>query len=188
MVKVADLTLSDDCKKAEIKISDEYNLNLFLSESLPAATSVTTESPNKVVAIFDVNNVRLEISKSNENEFEFYNFSWFNFGNSKYLKDTVYFGNLEENQWFGGPNSLQQAHPLMKTESKKGYDFCPYVILDTFVKPASGGERYWLSSKKIAIFVPSAIPLWTKLSDNGYLSLQAQYDDSPYMYLPVGVF
>ena len=187
MVKLGDLTISSDCKKAELKISDEFNLDLHLSESLPSATSVTTESANKIIAVFEPDNVKLEISKSEEDELQFYNFSWFNFGNLQFLKDTVYLGNVEDNQWFGGPNLLQQSHPLMKTELKKGYEFCPYVILDTFMKPASGGERYWISSKKVAIFVPSAIPLWTKLSDNGYLALQAQYDDSPYQYLPVSL-
>ncbi|KAE9554457.1 hypothetical protein FO519_002331 [Halicephalobus sp. NKZ332] len=147
MAKLGDLSLSADGKKAEIKISDKFTLDLHLAESLSPATSV-------------------------------------NLGSSKFLKDTVYLGNLEENQWYGGPNILQQSYPLMKTEAKKGYDFCPYVIEDVYLSPSSGNERYWISSMKVAISVPSSIPLWSKLSDNGYLSLQAQYEDSPYKNLP----
>lgn len=55
---------------------------------------------------------------------------------------------------------------------------------DTFQMPSNGQERYWLSSKRIALVVPADVHLWTQIS-HGYLSLQAQTSDSPYASFPV---
>uniref|UniRef100_A0AC34PWC2 Glycoside hydrolase family 31 n=1 Tax=Panagrolaimus sp. JU765 TaxID=591449 RepID=A0AC34PWC2_9BILA len=175
------LSFSGDGKKADLKASDGFVLNVHLAESLSSATSVTMEHPNRIVAKYDVENVRLEVTVQENSGIEFYNFSWFSLGNLKFLKDTICLGKLEDVQWFGGAQVLQQTYPLLKTDSSvKGYDFCPYVISDPYMKPASGHERYWLCSKKLALFVPSAIPLWTNLSQNGFLTFQSQFDDSPY--------
>ena len=49
---------------------------------------------------------------------------------------------------------------------------------------ARGFERYWLCSKKLAVYVPSNIPLWTQIQ-KGHLTLQSQVSDSPYASFPV---
>uniref|UniRef100_A0A183BXK8 Glycosyl hydrolase, family 31 n=1 Tax=Globodera pallida TaxID=36090 RepID=A0A183BXK8_GLOPA len=44
----------------------------------------------------------------------------------------------------------------------------------------SGQERYWLSSKKVALNVPWRVPLWTSMQ-KGELSLRAQLKDSQFL-------
>lgn len=183
--KLGELELSQDGKKAEIKINDNFDLKLYLGESLTNVSTITSEE-KQIVACFDSEKVKLEISLEEHDGCNFYNFQWFHDGKLQYLKDTLYLGDLNETQWYGGPDVLQQTFPLLKSDSSNvGYDFCPYLVLDPYLKPASGHERYWVSSAKVGLFVPSKIPLWTKLSSNGYLSLQAQFDSSPYQSFKV---
>uniref|UniRef100_A0A914XVH7 Uncharacterized protein n=1 Tax=Panagrolaimus superbus TaxID=310955 RepID=A0A914XVH7_9BILA len=177
--------MSADCKKADFHIDDEFTLTLHLADNLGLNGKVTKLDERILVAEYEDYGTKLEIEKSNESGIDFYKFSWFTPSTTKFLKDSVFLGELDTVQWFGGAQLLQQAWPILKTASgNKGYEFCPYVIMDTFLSQASGHERYWICSKKVGLIVPSQIPLWTKLSPNGYLTLQAQRDDSPYASFP----
>uniref|UniRef100_A0A7E4VAK9 Gal_mutarotas_2 domain-containing protein n=1 Tax=Panagrellus redivivus TaxID=6233 RepID=A0A7E4VAK9_PANRE len=183
-VELGRLQLLNHGHHAVLKLDNSDSLNLYIGESFTQHAQNVTVDENAIVASFDDAKTKLVISLRKDDNFEFYNFAWFTPLEAHYLKDTVYLGEGEAH-WFGGPQLLQQAWPILNTrEEKKGYDFCPYVIEDPYMKPSSGFERYWLGSQKVALIVPSGVPLWTQLSPNGYLALQAQYADSPYALFP----
>lgn len=138
MTSFGKCNLSADVKTAEFHIDGDYTLTIHLAEILGSNGKVTHLDANKLVAEFKDYQTRLEIVKSNENGIEFYTFSWYTPGTTKFLKDTVYMGEVDKTQWYGGAQMLQQAWPILNSASpNKGYEFCPHVVMDTFLVSAS---------------------------------------------------
>uniref|UniRef100_A0A7E4VCA7 Gal_mutarotas_2 domain-containing protein n=1 Tax=Panagrellus redivivus TaxID=6233 RepID=A0A7E4VCA7_PANRE len=180
MAELGRLQISNDGRRAILNLDNEATLNLYLGESFPNHANGVNVADETIEVLFGEASTKLVVTRESKSHLEFYHFAWFTPENAHYLKDTVYLGGSE---WFGGPQLLQQAWPIQNT-GKKGYDFSPYVVADTFQRPASGLERFWISSEKVALVIPATVPLWTQLSDNSYLALQAQYNDSPYVNFP----
>uniref|UniRef100_A0AC35FPU2 Family 31 glucosidase KIAA1161 n=1 Tax=Panagrolaimus sp. PS1159 TaxID=55785 RepID=A0AC35FPU2_9BILA len=109
--------MSADCKKAEFHIDSEFTLTLHLADDFGSNGKVTKLDENILVAEFKDYGTRLEIEKSNESGLNFYKFSWYTPSTTKFLKDSIFLGELDTVQWFGGPQLLQQAWPILKSAS-----------------------------------------------------------------------
>lgn len=88
------------------------------------------------------------------------------------LKDTF---SMRNSHWYGAAQVKKQTWPLEKWCRK----LAPYVTGNSY-KDEYGGvqERYWLSSKGVAIFVEPEVPLFVGMNtkNDGLLSLVAKYN------------
>ena len=94
----------------------------------------------------------------------------------KELKDAY---ELRGAHWYGAAQIRDQKWPIEKWDMK----MTPFVAGNSFESADFGGvqERYFLSSKGVALFVDEHVPLFVGIngSNNGLLTFVSKYD-SPY--------
>ena len=104
-----------------------------------------------------------------------YEFKFISF-NNKTLVDMF---DMRRAHWYGGSQIMHMTWPVEKWQMKLG----PYVAGDSFHPNIYGGvqERYFFSSKGVAIFVEHEVPLFVGIneSDNKQLTLVSKFE-SPY--------
>lgn len=89
--------------------------------------------------------------------------------------------------WYGMAETIEHKWPLEKNQ----IPLTPLVTGDLFDYPFGNAiERYWLSSKGIAILVHPSVPLFISMNNNndGKLCLRAKHEDPfavPKQHLPV---
>ncbi|KAH7702834.1 hypothetical protein AAVH_30006, partial [Aphelenchoides avenae] len=179
------LTVAADGKTAELATFFDFSLKIHLAESFSGAVkNVHADKDSMQVDYESGCQLRVTLTKlasKEDMQVQSYRFEWRKPDSVHYLKDTLFLGDAAAAQWYGGAIVLGQEWPI---NTYNGYKFTPYVIGDCYIMPSNGQERYWLSSKRIALAVPADVHLWTQIS-HGYLSLQAQTSDSPYASFPV---
>lgn len=109
---------------------------------------------------------------------DFYHFHWKKPADLPSLQDSFNLG-PEDTFWFGGSNMMDLEWPMRKNS----YNWSEFVLGDVYqLTKTSGQERYWLSSKKVALTVPWNVPLWSAVVD-GELQLQARITGSQFLSL-----
>lgn len=87
--------------------------------------------------------------------------------------------------WFGGSEMYNQLWPINNMTFKEG----PYIPSDIYSFPERFGgvqERYWLSSKGVALVVPNRIPLWLFKTQEQFC-LKAKRIGDPYKQYKKGL-
>lgn len=122
---------------------------------------------------------RLRIEQlNNDMNISCYDFHWESLNPETRLKDCI---DMSQSNWYGIGNTKKITWPLIGFSGKTK----PFVTGDA-VKGGFGSvlQRYWLSSKGIAIRVQPDIPLYVSINNSGNtdLCLEAKYDGFPYYY------
>jgi len=97
----------------------------------------------------------------NDGSYHRYDVTWKSF-RPKELRDVFH---LEGAHWYGAAQVKRQRWPIEKWRMPLG----PFVAGDSMKDSQYGGvqERYFLSSRGVAIFVDPAVPLWVAVNEKG---------------------
>ncbi|XP_023230134.1 myogenesis-regulating glycosidase-like [Centruroides sculpturatus] len=169
----------------------DKKFSLLKNEKVIIESSLGTEIPNDLhpynckktydsaICLEWMYRARLRIKKIHDDvNITCYDFHWDSLNPETKLKDCI---DMSQSNWYGIGNTKKITWPLIgfSGESK------PFVTGDA-VKGSFGSvlQRYWLSSKGVAIRTQPDIPLYVSINNSGNenLCLEAKYDGFPYYH------
>ncbi|KAL3123273.1 hypothetical protein niasHT_006816 [Heterodera trifolii] len=187
---IGNLSIGPGAKYAEIiDGSGGSALNLLLlitlAKSISSAGKVSKLSDTVLRVDYEHRNRPVQLTVNWDtvahDKLDFYHFHWTKPEDEvlDHLEDALGIGTESDGTfWYGGMNPCDLQWPIDKTAE---YGNAEFVLNDIYqFTKVSGQERYWLSSKKVALSVPWTVPLWTSV-EKSELNIRAQLKGSQFL-------